>query len=228
MRVQPFAGTVFLLTVLAGCNQMPGTPKPGPEVPRPDSVTNFATLYHENCAGCHGPDGQNGAAYDLANPLYQSWVDDAALHKIIADGEPGTQMPAFGRSAGGFLTDAQIDALVHGMRSAWQKSGASNGQQPPPYAASATGDATQGKAAYQAACARCHEQSNGKVTDPTYLALVNDQALRTIIIAGRPDLNHPNWQGDIEGRALTDQDVANIVAWLGSLRSPTPGQPYAH
>ncbi|HTY83583.1 MAG TPA: c-type cytochrome [Silvibacterium sp.] len=225
MKWQALAPVALLL--VAGCNQMPGTPKPGPEVPRPDTVTDFATLYNENCAGCHGPGGQNGAAYDLANPVYQSWVDDATLQKIIANGEPGTQMPAFGQSAGGFLTDTQVDAMVHGMRSAWQKSGAMGGPQPPPYAA-ATGDVAHGQATYQSACARCHEQKNGKITDPNYLALVNDQTLRTIIVAGRPDVSHPNWQGDIAGRPLTDQEVADLVAWLGSLRVPTPGQPYAH
>jgi len=228
MRVQPFVGTAFLLMVLAGCNQMPGTPKAGSEVPRPDSVTDFATLYNEDCAACHGKDGQNGAALDLANPLYQAWVDDASLRKVIAEGEHGTQMPAFARDAGGSLTDEQVDALVHGMRAAWQKPGALNGQTPPPYQSTGQGDAGKGQPIYQAACARCHEQAGQKITDSTYLALVSDQALRTIIIAGRPDLSHPDWQGDIQGRPLTDQEVADIVAWLGSLRSPTPGQPYPH
>ncbi len=228
MRVQPFAGTAFLLMVLAGCNQMPGTPKPGVEVPRPDSITDFATLYSQNCSGCHGQGGQGGAAFDLANPVYQAWVDDASLRKVIAEGEHGTQMPAFAQEAGGYLTDVQVDALVHGMRAAWQKPGALNGQTPPPYQSTAQGDAGKGQPVYQTACARCHEQAGQKVTDPTYLALVSDQALRTIIIAGRPDLSHPDWRGDIAGRALTDQEVADVLAWLGSLRSPTPGQPYPH
>ena len=233
MKVQALAGTALLL-LATGCNQMPGTPKPGVEVPRPDSVTDFATLYSQNCTGCHGRGGQGGAALDLANPLYQAWVDDAGLRKVIAGGEPstgsepGTQMPAFGQSAGGYLTDAQIDALVHGMRTTWQKPGTLNGQTPPPYQSAATGDASHGQALYQTACARCHEQPATKITDPTYLALINDQTLRTIIVAGRPDLGHPNWQGDIEGHPLTDQEVSDIVAWLASLRIQTPGQPYPH
>ena len=228
MRVQPFAGTAFFLMLLAGCNQLPGTPKPGVEVPRPDSITDFATLYSQNCSGCHGQGGQGGAALDLANPVYQAWVDDASLRKVIAEGEHGTQMPAFAQEAGGYLTDVQVDALVHGMRTAWQKPGALNGQTPPPYQSTAQGDAGRGQPVYQTACARCHTEAGQKITDPTYLALVSDQALRTIIVAGRPDLSHPDWQGDIAGHPLTDQQVADIVAWLGSLRSPTPGQPYPH
>lgn len=227
MKLHSFAGAALLL-LLAGCNQMPGTPKPGVEVPRPDSITDFATLYSQNCSACHGKDGQGGAALDLANPVYQGWVDDATLRKVISEGEHGTQMPAFAHEAGGFLTDAQVDALVHGMRGAWQKPGALNGQTPPPYQSTGQGDASRGQPIYQTACARCHEQAGQKITDPTYLALVSDQALRTIIIAGRPDLNHPDWQSDIAGHPLTDQEVADIVAWLGSLRSPTPGQPYPH
>src|ERR1700757_3968213 len=120
MKLEALA-SVALFLIITGCTQMPGAPKPGIEVPRPDSVTDFATLYGQNCAGCHGRDGQRGAAFDLSNPIYQSWVDDVTLRKIIASGEPGTQMPAFGQSAGGMLTDAQIDALVRGMRTAWQK-----------------------------------------------------------------------------------------------------------
>jgi cytochrome c oxidase cbb3-type subunit III len=226
MSWKAFAAPALLL-LAAGCQQMPGTPKPGVEVPRPDSITSFTVLYRQNCAGCHGTDGQNGAALDLANPVYQAWVDDATLRKIIAGGEPGTQMPAFGQPAGGFLTSDQIDAIVHGMRSSWQKPDALNGQTPPPYASTGTGDATRGQAVYQSACARCHEQAGHKVTDSTYLALVNDQTLRTIVIAGRPDLGHPDWRGGAGGHPLTDAEVTDLVAWLNTLRSETPGQPYA-
>ena len=40
--------------VLAGCDSAPGRPKPGPEVPRPEAVLDFPTLYRQNCSGCHG------------------------------------------------------------------------------------------------------------------------------------------------------------------------------
>jgi cytochrome c oxidase cbb3-type subunit III len=223
MKVRLFAATT-LLTLATGCH-MPGAARTE-VVERPDSITNFATLYGQNCAGCHGTHGENGPAINLANPVYQGWVDDATLKKIITNGEPGTQMPAFGKSAGGMLVEAQVDALVKGMRTTWPAGDALNGQTPPPYTAAEQGDAAKGEDTYQTACARCHSQQNQQVTDSTYLALVNDQTLRTLIVAGRSDLGHPDWRGDIPGRPLTGQDVSDIVAYLDSLRSQTPGQPY--
>lgn len=228
MKAHILAGFVLLLAVI-GCQHMPGMPKAAIEVPNPASITNFATLYGENCAGCHGENGKNGAAYNLSNPDYLVWVDDATLRKVIANGEPGTQMPAFAQSAGGFLTDAQVDALVHGIRAAWpvmldRPQGAAP---PPPYTSTIQGNAPHGQQVYQTACARCHQQPSQSVVNPTYLALVNDQTLRTIIIAGRPDLGQPNWQQYIPRRALTDQEVTDVVAWLASQRSQTPGQPYS-
>lgn len=223
MKAHVLAGFVLLLAVM-GCQQMPSAPKPGAEVPNPASVTDFATLYKQNCAGCHGDHGQNGASLDLANPIYESWVDDATLRNIIANGEPGTQMPAFAKSAGGFLTDAQVDALVRGMRSDWRKSSAPDGT--PPYTSALKGDAVRGQQVYQLACARCHQQSSQSIVNPTYLALIDDQTLRTYIIAGRPDIRQPDWKGDIPGHPLTDQEATDVVAWLDAQRSQTPGQPY--
>jgi cytochrome c oxidase cbb3-type subunit 3/ubiquinol-cytochrome c reductase cytochrome c subunit len=232
MKARLFAVTAIpamaaLLSFATGCDHLPGATHIE-TVERPDSITNFTTLYGQNCAGCHGTHGENGPAIDLANPVYQAWVDDATLNKIITNGEPGTQMPAFGKSAGGLLTEAQVDALVKGLRSTWQANGTLNGQNPPPYVAAEQGDATQGQKTYQIACARCHSQQSQQVTDPTYLALVSDQALRTLIVAGRPDLGHPDWRGDIPNRPLTGSEVSDIIAYLNSLRSQTPGQPYSH
>jgi cytochrome c oxidase cbb3-type subunit 3/ubiquinol-cytochrome c reductase cytochrome c subunit len=57
--------------------------------------------------------------------------------------------------------------------------------------------------------------------------LISDQGLRTIVIAGRPELGAPDWRGNIPGRPMSDQDVTDVVAWLVSHRVPNPGQPYA-
>jgi cytochrome c oxidase cbb3-type subunit 3/ubiquinol-cytochrome c reductase cytochrome c subunit len=113
------------------------------------------------------------------------------------------------------------------MRSQWQKPRALNGQTPPPYSGTLKEDGARGEQEYQSACTRCHQKGSQSITNSTFLALTNDQTLRTVIIAGRRDIGQPDWRGDIAGRALTDQEVTDVVAWLASQRTQTPGQPYS-
>ena len=50
------ASLLFLLGAGAGCKIRTE------EYLRPDQVTDFKTLYAENCSGCHGENGRLGAA----------------------------------------------------------------------------------------------------------------------------------------------------------------------
>ena len=221
----------LLLVALAGCNLL-GKPKAGPEVPRPEDVLRFETLYGANCAGCHGSNGQNGGAMNLANPEYESLIDDASMRDVISRGEKGTLMPAFAQENGGQLTDKQIDALLEGIRGSWRKEKVFGGETPPPYKATRSGDVAKGKAVYAIACARCHGVSaqepgkGGSILDGSFLALINEQMLRTTVIAGRPDIGEPDWRGHIPGRAMTDDEVTDVSAWLMAQRPLNPGQPY--
>jgi len=217
--------SVVLLATCTGCHGRIGEPDDKDEIMRPDKVVSFDRLYKQNCSACHGENGSGGPALDLSNPNYQALVDDASLKGWITSGMHGTQMPAFGESAGGLLTPAQIDALVAGMRARWAPK-SPNKAAMPSYLASGEGDAHQGEAIFRASCASCHQQDKQKITNASYLALVNDQSLRTIVIAGRPDLGHPDWEHVRPNQPLADQDVSDIVAYLHSLRSETPGQPY--
>jgi hypothetical protein len=61
--------------------------------------------------------------------------------------------------------------------------------------------------------------------DPSYLALVSDQHLRTTVIAGRAELGMPDWRGYIAGRALAPEEISDVVAWLVTKRKPVPGRP---
>jgi len=220
------------LILLVGCDALPGRPTEADRPLRPAQVTDFARLYGDNCSGCHGTDGKFGAALALDNPVYLALADDAALRHVIARGVPGTAAPPFARSAGGMLTDAQIDVLITGMRQKWARPEAVTGAALPPYAADGGGDATRGHDVYAASCASCHGPDGagtatvGSIVDASYLALVSDQALRTLVIAGRPDLHHPDWRGYPPGQALTAQQVSDVVAWLVAQRAKFPGQPY--
>jgi cytochrome c oxidase cbb3-type subunit 3 len=196
---------------LAGCH-LPGKPSADDIVPRPTAVTSFPVLYGQNCAGCHGANGQEGAATNLANPEYEALIDDANLREIITKGEPGSLMPAFGISSGGTLTSQQVDALIHGMRAKWGSQGnVLAGQNGPSYKGTLTATPANGAQIYTAGCARCHGAPGakpgpaGNILDGSLLALVNAQMLRTTIIAGRPDLGQ----------------------WMLAQRPSDPGQPYA-
>jgi cytochrome c oxidase cbb3-type subunit III len=208
--------TCVLLT--AGCSTLPGKPAPGPEVPRPEAVLSPRVLYSQNCAGCHGEDGLYGPSTPLASPLYQSLVDDATLTRVIAQGREGTMMPAFSRNFGGDLTDEQVNAIVHGIRSNWQHGDLS--QDPSPYAYDGQGSPAAGQQVYNGVCARCHGPTGGKigpsgsVLDPSVLALMSPQALRTTVIVGRPDLGMPDYRGLVPGKPLTAQQITDVVAFL--------------
>ena len=219
MRALALTLAAGVAVLLGGCHTAPGYP--ANPVTNPDEVADFNTLYSENCTACHGRNGQNGPAIDLANPEYQALIDDATMHKWIATGMPGTQMPAFAQSAGGMLTDAQIDALVAGMRSQWRAQNAFAGDAPPSYAQVQAGDPHRGAQVYATRCARCHKAAQQDITSPTYLALVSNQALRSIIIAGRPDIGTPDWRHVGSGGPLTAQEVDDLVAYFRSLRNST-------
>jgi mono/diheme cytochrome c family protein len=224
---KPLFSLVLASAVLmTGCQRKIGPPEDSQEHLRPEEIASFDHLYTRNCSACHGENGRNGPALDLANPMYQSLADDASLKHWIVNGMPGTEMPAFGESAGGFLTDRQIDALVKGMRTHWLRVDSAHQPQTPSYATVLQGNIADGERIYQAACLSCHRDQKQQITNPTYLALISDQALRSIVIAGRPDLGHPGWDKANSGHALSDQEITDIVAYMGSLRSATPGQPY--
>jgi cytochrome c oxidase cbb3-type subunit 3 len=219
--------------LLSGCGSPHGQPRKGSETLAPNDVLEFAILYAENCAGCHGAEGRGGAAIALANPVYLAIADDAAIRKVIANGVRGTSMPAFAESAGGMLTDKQIDVITGEVRSRWSQRGILNRANPPSYAAKSTGNPVQGEVAYKTYCASCHGP-NGRggprgssVTDDSFLALVSDQGLRTIVIVGRPELGAPDWRGNVLGKSMSDQEVTDVVAWLASRRAQNPGQPYS-
>jgi cytochrome c oxidase cbb3-type subunit III len=223
--------TICFTAICVACSNSPGRPALDSVVVPPYEIVNFGVLYRQNCAGCHGVDGKGGPTIALANPVFLAIANDTVIRRIASNGVPGTPMPAFAQSAGGMLTEKQIDGLVSGIRS-WAKPAAIGDQTPPPYTAPAPGDPQRGAEAYRTYCSSCHGE-NGRggskassIVNGSFLALVSDQQLRTIVIAGRPELGAPDWRGDVVGRSMSAQEVSDVVAWLSGQRPKFPGQPY--
>jgi len=232
-RFQDLCASVVLSLLLSGCSSPHGQPQRDSEAVAPSQVSDFATLYSQNCAGCHGAQGRGGAAIALANPVYLDIVDEALVRKVIANGIHGTSMSAFAQSVGGMLTDKQIDVITSGIFSNWSRKGILDGSNPPSSAANTAGNAGHGELVYRTYCASCHGQGGqggpkgSAITNDSFLALVSDQELRTIVIAGRPELGAPDWRGNVPGKPMTDQEITDVVAWLASRRVQNPGQPYS-
>lgn len=228
MKYEVICSILATLAVLVGAACSSSSGRPGPPAVRPDQIADFAFLYAENCAGCHGYEGKGGASTALSDPTFLAIADDAAIRRTASNGVPGTPMPAFAQSAGGMLTGEQIDILVRGIRS-WARPGLLRDANPPPYSTQTPGDSQRGAEVYATFCSACHGP-NGRggtkassIVDRSYLSLLSDQYLRTTVITGRPELGAPDWRGDVPGRPMSAQEVSDVVAWLSSQRPSNSG-----
>jgi mono/diheme cytochrome c family protein len=224
MRLRYLVPFLTLLLLLASAQvafaqDEPGDPARGGE------------LYVENCAVCHGVDGQGRIGASLQD--FPGIDAGAAMEAVIASGIPGSVMPAWGQAGGGPLSEQDIrDVAAYVL-------GAFGGTQPiaplPTYQAPAIpalpeveGDPSAGAAVYQANCVMCHgDQGQGRfglalakawpVTDPpTYI--------RQVVGQGIDGTTMPAWS-QAGGGPLTDDEIGDVAAFILTLEpaaAPTP------
>lgn len=223
-----FACLPLLISLGAlGCDRdLPGKPKPEDSPVAADKVTNFDTLYSKNCAGCHGKNGTTGPAPPLNDPHFLTMVSDEELVKVIAGGRmvhaaQKTSMPAFASDKGGPLTSKQVEILAKGIKEKWKERS--------PVVIKTEAGKAKGEDVFKVACAGCHGpngeggKSAGALREPAFLGLISDQALRRIVITGRPDLGMPAFD-DKKGRPpefepLTSAQIDAVVELLVSWRN---------
>ncbi len=179
---------------------------------RPIEVLNFDTLFAQRCSGCHGNEGAGSASIALHDSAFMHIAGKSTIRDLIVNGRKNTLMPSFQSNTGNPLSDAQIDALVIGMSENW-------GGEIPPWAEGRRyeihkGDAGRGRGAFADLCASCHGPDGtgavaGSVVNPSYLRLVSEQYLRSVILFERPELGMPNFAGKTDDKTIDD-----IVAWL--------------
>lgn len=182
---------------------------------------NGEALYEQNCAACHGSEGNGGVGVPLALPAFQHTVDDAFLFKTIRHGRPGRVMPAFK-----FLRDAEVTAIVSHIRS-WVP-----GARPQFSDIRITGNMRHGKKLYAERCAACHgpKGEGGKGTGVTFsrprdlpiiapainnhgfLASASDQLIKTALTRGREGTPMQSFLK----QGMTEQDINDVVAYVRS------------
>ena len=144
--------------------------RPGPRGAAPRQVLDFHTLYRQNCAGCHGENGRNGAAISLANPVYLAVAGDRPSAQVTAKGVPGTLMPPFAESCRRHA-DRPADRCTR--RRAWCTAVGPPASSPerqtlPPYARTFNRrSAERARRPMPLLCARCHGADGKGVHPPT-------------------------------------------------------------
>jgi len=130
-----------------------------------------------------------------------------------------------------------VQVLAGGLKTHWRPTEPPGGELPPYLVAAkanpddTTGVVQRGAASFARACAGCHGakgegDSAGAIADRAFLALISDEALRRLIITGRPDLEMPNYT-QTDGRAddfrpLTSAEINDLVAYIRHLGKEAP------
>ena len=193
-----------------------------------------ARLYAENCAVCHGAEGQGRVGASLSKD-WPSINPGATVRTIIASGIPGSFMPAWGQASGGPFNDREIDAITAFILS-WQSTGIPD-LAPLPTATlrppiepvpEVEGDPNRGAVLYDENCAVCHgpngEGRIGARVAKNWPSVRPDLTVRATISQGIPGTTMPAWSF-INGGPLSEDDIGDITSFIMTLppqENPVP------
>jgi len=181
-------------------------------------------LFAQNCASCHGDNGEGVDAPALNDRGFLSETHDDVIFNIINSGIPGTEMPAWNQAHGGPFTDQQVRQLVAFIRS-WEATA------PDRRSRAQAGDPAGGLAIFTSICFACHgEDGRGtsrapSLNDAARLAQFDDEWYAETIANGRPSKGMPTW-----GTVLSPAQIGDIVALLrawqrgDTVNLPGPGE----
>lgn len=180
------------------------------------------TVYAENCAACHGANGEGSTlAPALNTDELRVRLNDADLQRIITEGVPGTLMASWTNA----LDPAQQTVVVT-LISRWGELDAAGVTLPvietAPLDTSPEAVAS-GQRLFNLLCTQCHGiDGYGTAIAPalnnqTFLSQTSDAAIQQIIAGGVTGTNMPSWGG-----YLTDADIAAITVYLRSLQPTAP------
>ncbi len=202
--------------------------------PTEEQLELGARLYAENCAVCHGPNGEGRVGAELSKD-WPSIRPDLRVKTVIEEGVPGSPMPAWSQENGGPLTDDEIEALTLYILS-WETGGLPDLSPTPTFTPrppitpipDVEGDPNRGAVLYAENCAVCHgpngEGRVGVSLAKDWPAIRPDLRVKAVIERGVPGSPMTAWS-QANGGPLADEDINDIVAFI--LSWPASTQPLA-
>jgi len=187
-------------------------------------------VYQQYCMGCHG-NGEfsrwdkkfNRFVPGIRGVSLATTASNAYLQTNIEEGRPGTQMPAWGPHAGGLMPE-EITAVIDYLR---------NGATLAPITplTMPTGDAQRGLMLFLRNCYGCHGM-NGRggvapeIGNPVFQQAATNEFIVRTIQNGRVHTAMPAFQSK-DAPALSNQDIADLVAYLRTLGEKKTGKAVA-
>jgi len=210
------AGLVLTLLILAGFsfylftenNRMSAAAATFEE----ERVQHGRTIYTEQCATCHGSQGEGGVGTALNNKGLLKNTFDEVFFSVIRSGVPSTQMPAWSVDFGGPLTDEDVRSVVAFIR-AWEPTAPEI--EPVVFVPSPE----RGALLFASTCEVCHggnglgSEDAPAVNDAARLGSLADDWYRGVIRNGRPAKGMPTW-----GTVLSPNQVEDLIALIGAWR----------
>ena len=190
-----------------------------------------AQLYAENCAVCHGAEGQGRVGATLAKD-WPSIRPDLTVKTIITNGVAGSPMPAWSQANGGPLSEAEIEALTQYILS-WQTGGApqitprATATLRPPITPlpNVAGDPNRGEVLYDENCAVCHGPNGqgriGATLAQAWPGIRPDLSVKATIANGITGSQMPAWS-QANGGPLSEQDIDDLVTFILTLGETNP------
>ncbi len=177
-------------------------------------------VYRRYCVACHGT-GRYGR-WDktfhrfipaIRGPSLLATASPEYLQVNIAQGRPGTEMPAWREQAGGLLPE-EIRALVDYLRTG-RRARVSSGSR------LARGDPNRGAVLFAQNCAGCHGLGGRggvapELANPIFQQTASDDFIVTTIRHGRQNTAMPTFQRP-GASGLTDQEIADLLAHIRAL-----------
>ncbi|RME40590.1 MAG: hypothetical protein D6788_03010, partial [Planctomycetota bacterium] len=184
------------------------------------------SLFHGQCASCHGQEAEGASGPQLANPVFLDLASDVMLREWIRNGKEGTEMRPFRKGGQGVaeLSDRQIEDIIAYLRFLGRSGEGAVSR----VAKSPFGRPEKGAVVYAANCTGCHgprgEGASGPaLSNPNFLRFASDGFLMATMAIGRRGTEmRPVKRGPQSILGLSSDEIHDLVAYLRSWEYAPP------